>query len=83
MSLKFAVGCDRCHNEIPPTKGFHLTEMAWIGAKAFKPGDFCIFCLVKMCGEKLMTSEDARTLKDLEEERYRRIDDERNRNGDW
>lgn len=50
---------------------------------SFKPGDFCISCLAEMCGEKLMSPEDKRTLKAIEEEKWRLIDEERSRNHDW
>jgi len=83
MSSRVTICCDKCHKEIPTAKGFHLAADAWIGTMPFKPGDFCISCLAEMCGEKLMTPDDRRTLKALEEERWRRIDEERWAAKDW
>lgn len=83
MSNHTKTCCDICDKEIPAAVVIHFSPNVRIGSTSFKPGDYCISCLAEMCGEELMTPEKQRTLKALEEERWRRINEERRATKDW
>lgn len=75
--------CEICGTEIKPGKGFHLSGGSLIESVSIKPGEYCIACLAKMAGESLITQYEKEQIRMIEDDRARRIDQERRDAKDW
>lgn len=82
MARSIYFKCDKCGQQIASSKGF-ISFSGTIVDKELIEGDYCISCLVEMCNESLMSPEVKQMVKDLKEERARRIDEERRAARDW